>query len=81
MDVSETLKDYINNELLQGSRKIEWSEEDDIFEKGLVNSMTIIQLIAYIEDHYGIQIPHKDIKSINVSSLKSISAYIEQQEG
>ena len=48
-------------------------DEDDLFEKGFVDSLFSLQLIMYLEKEFHIKIKNKDIKEDNFRSIDKIA--------
>lgn len=47
------------------------SPETDLFETGLLDSMTLVQLIMNIEDRYGVKLP---MQELGIESFRSLGA-------
>jgi acyl carrier protein len=58
--VLEDLVAYINRELLKG-RGAPIDPDTPLFEDGLIDSLNILQLIAFVEVRRGREIPDRDI--------------------
>lgn len=52
------------------------SDDDSFLEKGLVDSMGILHLIAFVEDKYGIRPADQDLTTENWDSIRRMSDYI-----
>lgn len=60
MTALEDLVAYINRELLKG-RGAPIDPDTQLFEDGLIDSLNILQLIAFVEVRLGRAIPDRDI--------------------
>ena len=74
MDTQEVLKQYISEELLNGSLQV--NAEDDLLGNDLVDSMGIMRLIAFIEKKYEIKIPLEDVTIENFITVQAINTYL-----
>ena len=74
MDTQEVLKQYISEELLNGSLQV--NVEDDLLGNDLVDSMGIMRLIAFIEKKYEIKIPLEDVTIENFITVQAINTYL-----
>jgi acyl carrier protein len=75
MDVSARRKlvsDYMCK--ITGSRALD--DSVDVFETGLVNSLAIIQLIAFVEKNFRIKVKLDDLDKANFSSVEAICAFL-----
>lgn len=56
-----------------------FDDADNIFEKGLVNSLFAMQLVAFIENDFGITMQNEDLELENFKDVNSIVALIESK--
>jgi acyl carrier protein len=76
MDRKAILTDYIKNEIMRnGNAKL--SDDEDLLSSGILDSLGILQLVAFIEKTFGIHIPDEDVIFDNFQSLSSISNYLD----
>ena len=68
------IKDFIENKLL-ASREI--ADSEDLLLSGLVDSLGVMHLVAFIEATCGFKVPARDIKLSHFSTLDAIVAYVE----
>ncbi len=55
----------------------ELRDDDDIFSKGFVSSMFAMQLVAFVEDHFGISVENDDLELDNFRSVDALTAFVE----
>ena len=68
------IKRFIETQLVAG-RKI--ADSEDLLLSGLVDSLGVMRLVAFIETNFGFKVPARDIKLANFSTLDAIVAYVE----
>lgn len=56
------------------------SDSDDIFASGLVNSLLVVQLIAWLEKDFSIAIDDEDLEIRYFSSIDAIAAFIARKQ-
>ncbi len=71
------LIDYIKNELA-ANPDLELSADDDLLNTGLVDSMGVMRLIAFIEEEHSVTIPPQDLTIENFVSVAAITAYLNR---
>lgn len=54
------------------------TDEDDIFARRLVNSMFVVQLVAFLEEAFDIQIDGEDLAFENFRSVKDIDTLVQR---
>ncbi|HID51856.1 MAG TPA: acyl carrier protein [Anaerolineae bacterium] len=77
MDREAVLLDYVKNELLRG-RANGITVEDDLLGAGLIDSLGILQIVAFVDERFNIQIPDEDVVYENFNSVKALSDYLAQ---
>ncbi|MBE2199063.1 MAG: acyl carrier protein [Anaerolinea sp.] len=77
MDRENILLEYIKQELLRG-RKGDLKVEDDLLSNGIIDSLGILQMVAFIEERFHIQVPDEDVVFENFQSVKVLSDYLAQ---
>jgi len=76
--IKNKVKDYISQNLLVFDEDIKLENDDNIFEKGYVNSMFSMQLLNFVEKEYSITFRNEDIDAKNFSSVNNIEAIIKK---
>ncbi len=77
MDRKSLLTEYIKKEIMRND-KATISADEDLLSAGILNSLGILQLVAYINDTFGIEIPDKDVVYENFHSIQSLDTYLQQ---
>lgn len=71
----EEITNYINEEI-----DILVTQEEELLSSGLIDSITIMKLIAHLEETYEIKVPPHDMVIENFNTISSIIEYITQQQ-
>lgn len=74
--MKQTIRAFIANELLSG-RMIE--VDDNLLTDGMIDSLGVIQLVAFIDDRFHYTVPFADITIENFGSVNRLEAYLESQ--
>lgn len=77
MDRKMYLMDYIKKEIMRND-KAKISETDDLLSEGILDSLGILQLVAYINDNFGIDVPDRDVVYENFHSVQALDTYLQQ---
>ena len=77
--MKEIIQQYIQNELITDSADIELHFADDLLETGLIDSVSIMRLIAYLEEDFSVKIPPQDMIIDHFISIDAISEYLTSQ--
>jgi acyl carrier protein len=76
MNNQQMILDYIKQDLLKG-RMANLSVDDDLVGSGILNSLVILQLVAYIDERLGMQVPDEDVVYENFHSVAALTAYLD----
>lgn len=79
MDKEAKLSEYIKNEIMR-NRYAELDKNKDLVSAGILDSLRILQLVAYIEEKFDIDIPDEAVVYENFHSLQAIIDYLNSIE-
>ncbi len=79
--MEEQLRAYINNEILADQGGIEVAIDDELLAEGLIDSLGVMRLIAYIDETFGVTIPPQDVTLDNFRSVAVIARYLSGKSG
>lgn len=77
----ETRKAAIRKFLSKYLRSYELEDEEDIFALGFVNSMIAIQLVDFLEKHFGVTVEEDDLDLDNFRSLGAMDRFVVAKLG
>jgi len=76
MDRKAAIAEYIKNEIMRNKNaKLDYDE--DLLSAGILDSLAILQLVAYIEKALGIQVPDEDVIYDNFKSVNALVDYLQ----
>lgn len=76
MSTQEVLGSFILDELAKG-RKGKISPQDDLLGEGIIDSLGILQLVAFIEERFNLAIADEDVVIENFQSVDALSTYVD----
>jgi acyl carrier protein len=76
MNTQAELTQFIEKELAKG-RKTQIQPEDDLLSEGIIDSLGILQLVAFIEDRFGVQVADEDVVLENFQSVSALKRYLD----
>lgn len=79
METSVDIHDFIVDEMLSGIYDRPLTVDDDLIESGIIDSLGIMSLLAFIEERFSLKIPPEDLLPENFSSINSIVALVDRQ--
>lgn len=75
MTTAERLTTFIQSELLSDSGA-EIAPDDDLLLSGLIDSIGVMSLLAFIETDLGIHVPPQDVTIENFSTVETMDGYL-----
>jgi acyl carrier protein len=79
MDLNKNVREFINENLLVFDDDAEFSDSDNIFELGFVNSLFAMKLVAYVENTFKIKVENTDLRLDNFNSVDNIVKFINSK--
>ncbi len=76
VDFTETVRSFIQNEMMTHGSKVMLSPSDSLIEKGIVDSLGVQRLIAYLEQEFDLQIADTEIVPENFETIGSVVNFI-----
>ena len=77
MNVEQSVRDFLKNDL--GKAESDVGRDESLLESGIIDSMGVLQLVAFLESTYGIKVEDDDLMPENFHTITSISAYVERR--
>jgi methoxymalonate biosynthesis acyl carrier protein len=75
-DNESTIKSTIRDFILASVKIKDLSDDDNLFESGIVNSLFAVQLMTYLEKTFGIEVTMDDLSIENFESINSTSSFV-----
>jgi acyl carrier protein len=79
MDLNHNVRLFINENLLVFDDEAEFTDSDNIFELGFVNSLFAMKLVSYVENSYKIKVENADLRLDNFNSVDNIVKFISSK--
>ena len=77
-DYKERLKDFIVDNFLFGDGD-KLAIETPLFEKGIIDSTGVLELIAFIEENFNVTVTDEELVQENFSSLNAIDSFLKSK--
>ena len=80
-DYTDTIRAFIETEMAAPGPRVTLSPSDSLIEKGIVDSLGVQRLIAYLEKEFGLQIADTEIVPENFETISSVVQFINVKLG
>ena len=74
----ELIREFVMEKLARAKKIDHVDDQDNLIENGTIDSMGIMQLVAYLEGMFAVKVKDEDIVPENFESLDVITSYIER---
>ena len=84
MEVSQVeavINDYISREIVQDPSLLPLGNETPLVETGILDSLSLLRLMIFIQDRFGIGVVDLDLPPEHFASVDTICAYLRSQIG
>jgi acyl carrier protein len=77
---AEVLTGFIRENFLFGDSNASLSPDDSFSERGIVDSTGILELVAFVEESFGLSIGDEEIVPENFDSIARLTQFIDRKK-
>ena len=78
-DIQQQVRQFIEDTFILGAKKVAFGPEDSFLDLHLIDSTGFLELIAHLEETYGITVKDDEMVPDNLDSLAAIDAYLARK--
>jgi acyl carrier protein len=75
--VRREVREFIIDNFLFGHSDNTLEDDESFLETGIIDSTGVLQLIGYLEEHFGIAISDADVTPANLDSVNKVVTFVE----
>lgn len=79
MSEEAKIRDFILENFMAGEGEEALDNDSSFLEKGIIDSMGVLELVAYVEETYGIEIGDDELTPDNFDSVSKLVSYIRRK--
>ena len=80
MEIINTVRNFIiENFLFEEDENLR--SETSFLEDGILDSTGVLELIAFLEETYGIEVEDEEVIPENLDSIANVAQYIQKKQG
>jgi acyl carrier protein len=72
----EELRGFVVENFLFGQEDFEFSDDDSLMEKGIIDSTGVLELVAFIQENFGVQVDDRDLIPENLDSISKVMRFL-----
>lgn len=75
-EIENHVRTFVRDNFMFREDRAELSDSESLIDAGLIDSTGVLELVAFLESQFGIQIADEDIVPANLDSIRSIVTYV-----
>jgi len=76
--VAQEVREFVVSNFLYGQDR-SFKDDDSFMAEGIVDSTGVLQLVAFLEETYGITVEDEELIPENLDSISYVSAYLARK--
>ncbi|HEX9608304.1 MAG TPA: acyl carrier protein [Gemmatimonadaceae bacterium] len=74
------VRGFVEENFLYMHSNFQLGDDDRLLEKGVIDSMSIVEMIAFIEREFGVNAMEEEISEANFGSLAGIGRFVSEKQ-
>jgi acyl carrier protein len=79
LDIQDAIHEYLLTEF--GADRDAFAPDENLLAQGVIDSMGIVRLVAFLEERFAIETGDDDMVPENFESLAALRAFVERKRG
>ncbi|MEI8700463.1 acyl carrier protein [Mesorhizobium mediterraneum] len=75
--IKDKVRTFIVDNFLFGDKSFQLADTDSLIENDIIDSTAVLELVAFIEDDFGIAMVDSDVVPANLDSIERLSSFIK----
>jgi acyl carrier protein len=80
MDLKENIRQYIAKNMLFSDEGFPHGDDASFLEEGIIDSVGFMELVAYVQQTYGIEVGPEDLVPDNFDSVNKLARYVASKK-
>jgi acyl carrier protein len=76
MDLKENIRQYIAKNMLFSDEGFPHADDASFLEEGIIDSIGFMELVAYVQQTFGIEVGPQDLVPANFDSVDKLARYV-----
>jgi acyl carrier protein len=78
--VASDIRNFVVDRFMFGQGGDQLSDDDSFLQRGVIDSMSVLELIAYIEERWGFKVHDQDLIPDNLDSVNRVANFILRKQ-
>ena len=77
--IEQEIRRFIVDNFLFGEENSKFSNDDSFLQQGIIDSTGVLELVAFLEEKYGIQIKDEELIPANLDCVNDLVRFIDRK--
>lgn len=77
---AQRVREYIVTNFMYAYPDATLGDNDALLGRGILDSLGVVELVAFVEESFGIRVADEDITEANLGSVAAIAQYVERAQ-
>jgi acyl carrier protein len=73
------IREFVVSNFLFGQESGSLSDDQSLLESGIIDSTGVLELVAFLEQRYGISVGDRELLPENLDSIRNASAFVSRK--
>ena len=78
-DITQEIKEFVASNFLYGQGGQDLEPDTSFLENGIIDSTGVLELVAFLEQRFGISVADRELLPENLDSLQNASAFVSRK--
>ena len=78
-DITQDIRDFVVSNFLYGQNGQDLAPDQSFLENGIIDSTGVLELVAFLEQRFGISVADRELLPENLDSLQNVSAFVSRK--
>jgi acyl carrier protein len=79
-EIATTLRGFVLDRFLFGDTSASLSNSESLLERGVVDSTGVLELVAFLEEKFGIQVSDDELIPENLESIQKAADFVTRKQ-
>jgi acyl carrier protein len=77
--IQREVREFVVQNFLFGQDNSGLTEEQSFLENGIIDSTGVLELVAFLEQQYGIAVGDRELLPENLDSIRNVAAFVSRK--
>jgi acyl carrier protein len=78
--VTAVIRTYLAQNILFSGDTYPYPDEASFLDEGIVDSMNVLEIVGFVEKHFGIKVNDQEIVPDNFDSVSKLAAFVAKKQ-